>query len=787
MDHLRQSFQDVPYKEVLYTDEDGGFQTFPKRSGWTISEDYECSLTASGNVRIHQLDQLLQAWLFFGLLYTVLGKEVIGTVPGCFDHFIESNSLASCITTKALPRLLQDWHDRETDPSFENGRALRMIRAQMDLDLAHAVVKRYFTIEGQSRALESPPSARLDPGDILGLSLVLLGEALSCTKNKIVNKTNLNIRGWHEEAVEGWGSSPVVLEEMRRNGWCPRTVYTLRNQLKGTTTALYAALGYSPPADPRQHDKCNEALCLRHQLPEGTPYAQAHRPDCVQRACKPVGPDAYELASIIRSGHIPILELHEDLRISVRARKHLEEYAIVSHVWNDGFGNPEKNELPLCQIKFLLDSIKKAEDKLFLRRRGRKHFWMDTLAIPVGDAYRPERIKAIRQIHDAFLCSSCTLVVDGSLSHSPTGNRYEGIALKILACGWMQRVWTLQEAYLSEKIFFIFRDTVLDVDHLEKLYPASKAAEGTILPDAVRTYFDGILGTARQARIHQMVPKHGHNLIASIWKAMHWRTTSRKQHEAVAIATLLGLNSDSSEKATFLNESYVTGVGEFEKEKNDESIKNLWALIHDVYPGSIPAGVIFLPPPYLNHKGFTWAPSSWLTGRNAEDLDPLFWSTPVTRLDESGLFVEFPGFLLHCASSAKAQFGLLGKGNVVGFPFDNRLLEWFQIRKVDEDEPSRPLGNPQDLKQCAIILPPDQPRRREEIGLLVEVERTHLQRSLNQGQETRILHVFVLFRIWVRRDASINVEDNQWEFHREANPILGELLRHDQKWYVGSK
>lgn len=776
MDHLRSDFQPVPFREEFYTEENGGFHTFPARCGWTIDDEDRCC-SEKPVVDSNQLEAFLQAWLFFGLLHATLGQEVLGKAPDCFRQFVDPNGPMPYITTKPLPGLLQTWADREKDPAFGRDRNLRMIRTQMALDRARAVVRRYFTVEGQT----IDPEVEMD--ESLGLSLIILGESLSCTKNRIISQGTLTIRGWHSEAQEGWGSSIAVTKGMVDKGWCPRSVYVLRNQLQGNTTALHEAYMFRRTQQRNSHAKCTETTCAVRALDGDAEYMQRHR--CASGQCASEGPNVAELVEIIRSGQVPILELRDDLTIMVKAYQLSDDYGAITHVWSDGFGNPLRNEMPRCQLKFLAEAMTESERHLNMRNHGRKLFWIDTLAIPVGAENKPERKASIGRIHDIFVNSKYTIVFDSELSTMKVGNRYVETAINILASGWMQRLWTLQEAYLSERLFFKFQDTSLDLELLEELFPQAKGDSSSILPDAARNYFDSIMGTARQAQIHHMTPRDGVSLIASVWKAAHWRSTSRKQHEAVAIATLLDLNSGSSTMASFLNETYVTGDEEFNTAKYHESMKNLWALIHDVYPGSIPAGVIFLPPPRLSMDGFGWAPVSWLSGQTSDDLQPLFAQNPPTQLDQNGLLVEFPGFLLHCTSAGKGELQHLSEGrSEICFPYGSNLLEWYQVRKLFGDGEYVTTMRSDETVNYAIVIPQEQPRTIEEAGLFVEIRRDQLQRSLESSRTSRIFHVSILFRVLVRRDLGNNTAENKEEFFLNTDSILGELVDRSQKWYV---
>jgi hypothetical protein len=53
----------------------------------------------------------------------------------------------------------------------------------------------------------------------------VLGETLTAAKSKIVQRVGFNIRGWHGDANEGWGTPKLLLRQMEGDDWCPRTIH----------------------------------------------------------------------------------------------------------------------------------------------------------------------------------------------------------------------------------------------------------------------------------------------------------------------------------------------------------------------------------------------------------------------------------------------------------------------------------------------------------------------------------------------------------------------------------
>jgi hypothetical protein len=229
-----------------------------------------------------------------------------------------------------------------------------------------------------------------------------------------------------------------------------------------------------------------------------------------------------EVAAIIRNDGVPLLEVDDrSCEVSVTRYGRAQAYATISHVWSDGYGNREKAELPTCQIRFISRLLKEAKYNV----RGRALFWMDTLANPPNkDPYQAERRMAVQRIKDVYRNAKLTIVLDLALDHVTSGQQYHEIAMRILASGWMRRLWTLQEAYLSQKIKFAFGDgTLMDLDVIENMYPDAKLSLVSNMATPARTYFHHIMGSERRFRLFNWHPKNSYDVIASVWRSAQWR------------------------------------------------------------------------------------------------------------------------------------------------------------------------------------------------------------------------------------------------------------------------
>jgi hypothetical protein len=248
------------------------------------------------------------------------------------------------------------------------------------------------------------------------------------------------------------------------------------------------------------HDDCTKEECKFKSEDDEKKYKSRHRRECNDSECEMIGPAEKDVIDEILKGKIPLMEYEHDAdakssKIIVKPYEPGVDYTAISHVWSDGHGNRIEPKLFECQLKYISKLIKSS------RWHSNVHplFWMDTLAIPRdGDP----RKKAVSRIDEVYRAARSTIVLDLGLDSMQSGTVYHDTALKVLGSGWMRRLWTLQEAYLSHKISFAFDGPELvEVDELEDGYRRSTHHLTSNLATSARTYFFHIMGDELETRL----------------------------------------------------------------------------------------------------------------------------------------------------------------------------------------------------------------------------------------------------------------------------------------------
>ena len=812
MEHLRDDDNEFTFDDKLFLFCNPSFPPFnraqsrslndfvelPERLGWRVSEDGTREMEGGKS----DFNSVAQRWLYFEVL-----AQVFGHLPNYeAEHFIKRDpSGQAYINTKQLPGYLARWLDSEkTSTAMERNR--RLIRIHQVLDMARMYVSQYCTVQ----KLNS--NARWDIDELLALNLLVLGETLTRAQCRIQKKVRFRINGWctHDSRNHGWGYGKLILQKLKDYGWCAKAIHMLQALSRGNTIGLVylSSLQYSSSKGDN-HEMCTPTECKFNEFRRQRGHEVKPKPyhhgkhsskglqgeeqskhltssqTSIDANCTTDIIEGQKLAEIINRGHIPLFRFDKGqrcLELVEMSQSFDKSYAIFSHVWTDGFGSLDgRNGMRLCVLEMFSNILEQITPQ-----RGVKSppgnpssalqdlFWIDTLAIPVEERFATQRLKAIRQMHNIYTHARYTIVLDLSLLRVPMGLGYSNPAMKITMSSWMTRLWTLQEAILSKNLFFVFKDRVYSMTHLEEMFSREDLKLHSCVPSLSRTYYYGILGDMR-SRIHEEFwndegwePKS--DFLAAVWKATQWRSTAHAHHEILSLATMLNVDTEDFARRP----KYLEGSAEYQYEC-EARMKRLLSCFGALSPCPIPPGMIFLPGPRLTEKGYSWAPKTWLSSREIDSPDPL--SVPDagnTRLTPTeGLEVQFPGFMLHDLGDGRSTLR-----NRLNFYFSANaaLLEWYRVELAD-DTVHFPEAEKLYGRDLAIIVPRIPIVDLREIALFVAVKKTH----------GGIHYVEILNRVWISQEERQNVVEEWNDKHRKGIPeamSAGEKLAPDETWCV---
>ncbi|RDW57443.1 hypothetical protein BP6252_13781 [Coleophoma cylindrospora] len=588
MDHLsypKKSHLPELYIPYLDPGEDtydlGGFQTFPCRRGWEGEADCPASwLDAATDV----VAMRAQQWLYFGLLYEVLP-------PGAPTTRSQDVFIKEYRDGEQEKRRLNSWSLQEKLKCLQTANSA--LEAHISKDLLPSLI---FTRQ-QVKLLHDPNA----PGES-SLSLVILSITLLL---EFIEHSGAVKYHYQQYATALRLPQPTCLiERFLRSGRCPSLARTMAARC--TASAFYYISSIENMSSTENmpsisHGRCNEFECVANTV-DGSKVVHTARCD---GDCERIGPDLDQLSSILRKGSTPVLYFDRNADQHPGSRQILlgsaeadMDYVCLSHIWSQGLGSID-NKLPHCQVERVFKAVSKIpvtsrstlspnnsnvkqtsagpphipniSDKLSQTdaRRRRPGIWLDPLCIPSDDATL--RQKSIDSMARIYACCESVLVLDAGLQKIPRRGRdmYEVYAL-ILTSEWSTRCWTLQEAALARKLYFLFADGIFDAFEpyfahqvSRHTHPAHYLAP-TPIRDSIYEWWGSLPSIMKADDGYRVAASPEQNFV-STWTGIGERHTSKPDdvHIILSIMTdmnvgeITPLNSDGRLKATLRAQRYL--------------------------------------------------------------------------------------------------------------------------------------------------------------------------------------------------------------------------------------
>jgi hypothetical protein len=345
--------------------------------------------------------------------------EVLGTI--IFEDYIEHDAEGGFILTT-------------TRLEYDTKRRFKTLKKMRDLPRRReALAKMVTCVQQVQNIVEEKPycdkvTTLLDEGFILAVQC--LGASLAyamlhfADANKISNDKSFK---WH---VVWSPNNAWACKRMLANGWCPNEVERFGRTIWSLTQ--FCALGLPPSANQKDHSACTKFVCEANNV-EGH-YNPSHIDDCAtsSRPCTFENSHIEDVIRILRDGSLPLIEIRRKGtgELELRAVRHRpgRRFVAISHVWSDGMGNKDKNEMRTCQLIRIWERARlllRDNSQITLSTDNRVNFcvlgfaylthstrnlldidrtavtiWMDTLCIPLEP--REMRSLAIKGMRSAY-------------------------------------------------------------------------------------------------------------------------------------------------------------------------------------------------------------------------------------------------------------------------------------------------------------------------------------------------------------------------------------------------
>ncbi|KAL8723901.1 MAG: hypothetical protein Q9181_007091 [Wetmoreana brouardii] len=601
----------VPY--VCREDYDGGpFLTYPIRQGKAhvlvaveeLRHRYDPSLIL---LPVVELEDLIQTWLFFGLLREVLGDSCKSSQ---FVQMTTATESPRIVNTSGLLPEIKAWVtdvQQSSCTKFEK-------QAQYD-HIAECLQLTATVLHAVQHELQ-PKFNRT-----IRMSIASVAQLLGNATNVAYNITDLIRENKCPETWRLFYDDPEVSLQLRRNGFCPSEIKRIRGIFGHTQT--YHLLSWMDRSEPiERHDDCTDRDCrASHNNLER--YATKHTSDTCR--CTNYVVNVLDVFSVLARGSLPILRISlgatvDDVKVAVLAASPNIKYVALSHVWSDGLGNPNSNSLPKCQLRRLHVLMSRLVATPGGKECGQNlYIWIDTLCCPV----RPPVAKklALSKMKTPYTDASHVFVLDATLERLENlGLHPTETLLRIFTTRWMRRLWTLQEGALARNLWFQFKDKAVDLRQLEvevtQVYFNDLGRKGLVAD--IMPIHRGLRNYFQERASFDKLP------LTSVNDAMAFRSVSVAVDEPLLIAGLLKLD-----------------VVHVLDGPNSSRMQRLYSLIP-----SIPRNILFHRGSKLHQPGFRWAPSSFLTSKDTGDasMDTADGLRHIGILTPQGLRVQLAAF-----------------------------------------------------------------------------------------------------------------------------------------------
>jgi hypothetical protein len=355
---------------------------------------------------------------------------------------------------------------------------------------------------------------------------------------------------------------------MIARNWCPSRIFLEYAE----NTSLAYMISLLPSYETVSHRGCRQSKCLiRPSNVEA--MTGLHRKYC-EGGCLSVRIDELQLFDMWKRGGIPGLRQVKDGEPTEFEILDCmtEPFVAISHVWSHGLGNHSKNELPSCQVGFLLDLVMQVAGKEAI-------LWIDTLSVP---AERERKRIAIAKLRTVYAKARKVLVIDKDLMR--VGSDENEQILQLLSSEWQRRLWTLQEGRLAHDLHIQFKDGAVSVSKLIAATPLSRIREFNA------EIFNNIfmmMNMKMDIQNRFSEKENFHALFLALVEDLARRSVTVESDEPICLATLLRL--------------------QLEDFNADPTMLDIYRSVQ-----SIPQDLMFRRQPRLQAPGLTWAPSTFL-------------------------------------------------------------------------------------------------------------------------------------------------------------------------------
>ena len=365
--------------------------------------------------------------------------------------------------------------------------------------------------------------------------------------------------------------SALLKEKLEKLSWCS-SIYSRLERLGVSGIEYLSVLGPRKTFGSRDHSQCGDRVCSVANIVSTQFKAHHAKDNC---SCSQAKLPIHAMRNVLQSGGYCVIDQARliDLKYSPESAvvpyQSGLNYVAISHVWSHGLGGPADDGLPLCSFNQICQIMETSV------LRGKK-LWMDTLCIPTDYELKMKSISVMDQV---YRNAAAVLVIDHNIRTIPFGDTpIETIAIEIVIADWNSRLWTLQEALLADKLYFVFKDGIFSLDVITNRLKCAIEDCPTIL------------NLSCMDLIATLESKTYQNSLFDVCRALEGRTSSVLSDECLVLSTIMGLPIPIA-----ATNSVMSGCAHF------------WKAMRNV-----PKDILFSQVERLSEEGFRWAPKTFM-------------------------------------------------------------------------------------------------------------------------------------------------------------------------------
>ena len=608
---------EVPYRCTEPYD-GGPFLSYPERHGWEVLYSplgIRCLLY--GRIPSNkELEGFLQNWLYFGLLHEAFGSF------GETSQFTKKNERGETVVSTAanLNDCLVRWAEDLHQARLTDNHRVTHPWLHMNQVLSQASKVCLGTIILLKDAVVNPR---------IWVSLALLADSLDRTLYDVFFEDNIpDFPGSHwRRSIHTPPIGSFILEAMRDNGWCPSDIKRI-NATSTTITMLYYLGNMQPPRPNSSHTNCTPDECAAMII--NSSYRPTHT--TAECECKSEFSAIDQVIEVLKRNALPLIQETEvgnkaestDAASFQIIEGNNRKFTAISHVWAEGLGNANYNEIPPCSLRWVSDMVNKLPSEL---KSEPMPFWLDTICVPIHA--EEMRIRATNMLRKPYQDALNVLVLDSYLyTQESTKISPLEVWARCVCCSWSRRLWTFQEGRLAKNLWFQFADKAVLLEDVLQVLRGTDLATWSLFIELTLAY----RGSTVMRNLVQQTPALKHREsdfapkpdIREMRESLKARAASVPTEEALCLFSTMGLHLE-----------LVTGL------PPNERMPKFWSELT-----RIPVGLVFsTSKKKLAQPGLRWAPASFMGELDTDHwyLDQAIYPRVDGFVSPKGLRIQLPG------------------------------------------------------------------------------------------------------------------------------------------------